>query len=399
MVPLRRISRLVSLFFAFTLVQYDLARAVSPERLESLLDSAESLSIGDAEEQASLPGAQQDEIEPWVENEPNPQPDLPLSYSAHSEHLVYGEILADPGHVSLGQPGSLQNGGVNPLRDIYCRSVQLPWWYDSDILPNGLPVTSYGRSLKRLCAAPPAGLHQANLGGYCRHADVGLPVVDFDLRSANGDLLQDRRLRVYCRMFCSCMFGPQQSTTQPRDLIVIAGQGSNVLGFTVGATGPFMVLRGPAGSRNIVPVSRVGGVGNGQGAVRSGWNCRGEGEQGECKASGVVVTDPELSSPRCERKECVELKCSTGQGSGCRCVVTDYDVKSGLFLAAACAVVEGVRRGGKGIGGRRRGKRDFQMTGCACNGTYVSEKCCGTENGLIWEAPGLKMGEVARELW
>ncbi|KAI9725204.1 MAG: hypothetical protein M1828_003385 [Chrysothrix sp. TS-e1954] len=32
---------------------------------------------------------------------------------------------------------------------------------------------------------------------------------------------------------------------------------------------------------------------------------------------------------------------------------------------------------------------------CACNGTYVSHACCNTEEGLVWERPEMKLGELA----
>ena len=35
---------------------------------------------------------------------------------------------------------------------------------------------------------------------------------------------------------------------------------------------------------------------------------------------------------------------------------------------------------------------------CACNASYVSRGCCGSKDGLIWEPPGMKMGELRRDL-
>ena len=43
-------------------------------------------------------------------------------------------------------------------------------------------------------------------------------------------------------------------------------------------------------------------------------------------------------------------------------------------------------------------KRDEQMP-CPCNASYVSYSCCGAiENGLVWEAPEMKLGELVKEL-
>ena len=43
------------------------------------------------------------------------------------------------------------------------------------------------------------------------------------------------------------------------------------------------------------------------------------------------------------------------------------------------------------------GKRDLDATACPCNSTYVSRGCCGTVDGIIWEAPELYLGTVAED--
>ncbi|KAI9725325.1 MAG: hypothetical protein M1828_003340 [Chrysothrix sp. TS-e1954] len=42
-------------------------------------------------------------------------------------------------------------------------------------------------------------------------------------------------------------------------------------------------------------------------------------------------------------------------------------------------------------------KRDEEVP-CPCNGTYVSHACCDSRDGLVWEAPELKLGELVEEL-
>jgi hypothetical protein len=33
---------------------------------------------------------------------------------------------------------------------------------------------------------------------------------------------------------------------------------------------------------------------------------------------------------------------------------------------------------------------------CPCNTTYVSQACCDGHDGMIWEAPELKLGELRK---
>jgi hypothetical protein len=70
----------------------------------------------------------------------------------------------------------------------------------------------------------------------------------------------------------------------------------------------------------------------------------------------------------------------------------------------------------KNLGGKRMKRGDFVEGGemeemeklpleqdqerqphlCACNATYVSVSCCWSDDGYVWELPGLKIGEMKR---
>ncbi|KAI9889199.1 MAG: hypothetical protein M1814_005715 [Vezdaea aestivalis] len=38
-----------------------------------------------------------------------------------------------------------------------------------------------------------------------------------------------------------------------------------------------------------------------------------------------------------------------------------------------------------------------EVSGCACNATYVSELCCGSADGFVWELPEMKLGQLELE--
>jgi hypothetical protein len=49
---------------------------------------------------------------------------------------------------------------------------------------------------------------------------------------------------------------------------------------------------------------------------------------------------------------------------------------------------------------KRIGGRDVeelhQADWCACNATYISAGCCASANGLVWEPPEFKIGELKK---
>jgi hypothetical protein len=65
-------------------------------------------------------------------------------------------------------------------------------------------------------------------------------------------------------------------------------------------------------------------------------------------------------------------------------------VKPGGFGWPSC----GVQARRYPFGGR---KREIQEDMCPCNGTYVSRKCCNVDDGLVWEAPEFKLGEMIED--
>ena len=76
------------------------------------------------------------------------------------------------------------------------------------------------------------------------------------------------------------------------------------------------------------------------------------------------------------------------------CLKSDITNLVGVFLLSA---------GGFGTGGsvinslggkikREEQEVKWELMGCPCNTTYVSEACCSAPEGLVWEAPELKLG-------
>ncbi|KAI9892833.1 MAG: hypothetical protein M1814_000992 [Vezdaea aestivalis] len=101
--------------------------------------------------------------------------------------------------------------------------------------------------------------------------------------------------------------------------------------------------------------------------------------------------------------------CGGGSGGsrGCRCRVDrssphlseTYDPIIGRVVkytfAASCylaAANSGLGPAGA-MGGRKRGL-ELDGMACACNATYVSEGCCESEDGLVWEGGKAKLGEL-----
>ncbi|KAI9674086.1 MAG: hypothetical protein M1817_001904 [Caeruleum heppii] len=75
-------------------------------------------------------------------------------------------------------------------------------------------------------------------------------------------------------------------------------------------------------------------------------------------------------------------------GAACKCI---FDTRSGAgpwFSRGSCGI--------PALGKRQEG--ETSTFGCACNSTYVSSRCCDddVEDGLVWEAPHMKLGELRR---
>jgi hypothetical protein len=84
----------------------------------------------------------------------------------------------------------------------------------------------------------------------------------------------------------------------------------------------------------------------------------------------------------------------------------------GLFLAAqslaSSSYLPGIKLGGRGLEVDGAGMEEDDdddddgaglggdVVGCACNSTYISRACCFSQEGLIWEEPEMKIGEVRR---
>ncbi|KAI9679373.1 MAG: hypothetical protein M1817_005395 [Caeruleum heppii] len=73
--------------------------------------------------------------------------------------------------------------------------------------------------------------------------------------------------------------------------------------------------------------------------------------------------------------------CGRGVSGGCRCIVAP--ASAGIFFF-------------KGICAGSPSKRDVGAVpdACPCNGTYVSEACCGAPDGVVYEGPEKKLGEL-----
>jgi hypothetical protein len=101
----------------------------------------------------------------------------------------------------------------------------------------------------------------------------------------------------------------------------------------------------------------------------------------------LETIDPQI----CSNEECLGVESC---GPECKCAVKGT-VDPAHFdywgFVGACAAASLLWPQPK-LGGRR----DFDAEYCACNATYISGACCDSLDGLIWEAPEMKIGELRR---
>ena len=114
------------------------------------------------------------------------------------------------------------------------------------------------------------------------------------------------------------------------------------------------------------------------------------GGTGSSNALGVDTstwTSSTSSLSRCNGSCAVGSECSTtGIAEDCVCQVqsSTYEPASGViqYTAACMQSLVSIRD---------------EPVPCPCNETYVSHGCCGSFDGMIWEEPGMKLGELVPE--
>ena len=132
-------------------------------------------------------------------------------------------------------------------------------------------------------------------------------------------------------------------------------------------------------------------------------------------AEQINSTTADAHSPG---SQCSAGACSIGQacsGTNCLCQVTaaqyvpgagtsQYYAECGLRLnitspqTGPFSEIFGSSSGGSdgGLKAVKRGQSS-EAPACPCNTTYVSHSCCDAESGIVWEAPELKLGEMAKD--
>jgi hypothetical protein len=88
---------------------------------------------------------------------------------------------------------------------------------------------------------------------------------------------------------------------------------------------------------------------------------------------------------------CNSLRLSDGCGD---LVCRVWEQTPGTFddLSACFIPHSGVISTISGLGGR-----SIDQPACACNATYISHQCCEKPDGVVWEAPEAKLGELRTE--
>ena len=107
------------------------------------------------------------------------------------------------------------------------------------------------------------------------------------------------------------------------------------------------------------------------------------------------LTTSEILSPG---TECSATACSVGDacsGDNCTCQVTKAQYVPGAGSTKYYAECGSPFSSGSGSNRRLMRRHEEDLAYCPCNSTYISEKCCSAKDGLVWEAPEFKLGELA----
>lgn len=101
------------------------------------------------------------------------------------------------------------------------------------------------------------------------------------------------------------------------------------------------------------------------------------------KAAPGIDVEPSVLQDQCGNSCTTNKDCNTSGKSSCMCSAQSeqYQPGSGTVAFVAACIIS------------MSGKREESMP-CPCNGSYVSHGCCGSEDGVVWEAEEFKLGEL-----
>ncbi|KAI9854775.1 MAG: hypothetical protein M1824_006587 [Vezdaea acicularis] len=292
---------------------------------------------------------------------------------------------------------------------VTCANI-LPWWPDA--LPAPFDAVNYYSSLLELCAAEEfGGKHDANLGGVCDPADSP-PSFALIKELANPALSMRTALRVHCAVRCRCL-GKNRRKNRGKRISL----GPKVLIETAG--GGYVAILGDPKNREslqtltIVAPSERGLQTIGDGSGRRRGSCRNLGVDGSCKlrpepvaraqyiealptpTPGHRLPTPaqlDLGGERCAGSCSSFSKDCRGDGftKGCGCYMDLSKGEDHFNAVASCWVKPSDIR--KSIFGPRGMKRAAPEWACPCNSSYVSEACCLSDLGIVWEPKEMQLG-------
>ena len=111
----------------------------------------------------------------------------------------------------------------------------------------------------------------------------------------------------------------------------------------------------------------------------------------------VQVPNLEAPEPTCGGTCDTWRECAATFAGGCKCVV-DLTVNMakvaslGAVFASTCSPALSRVQTHHRPAGRLNGRDEGAQWACPCNSSYVSEECCESESGFVWEDPALKLG-------
>ncbi|KAI9676494.1 MAG: hypothetical protein M1817_000652 [Caeruleum heppii] len=360
--------------------------------------------------------------------------------------------ISEVGHRRSDALHGYQRVAMTRANNVVCEGPMPDW-----PLP-GPPVRNGFGNLQEMCAVQlSGGRAEANAGGYCHRvyavqappvnevwfSDAFTPRVDWTW----NNFLASASIRFHCRRFCRCKYPGEK--TEPNNgnavwqfilglsfiskwdgstQVARSGTGETLMQVLPpqSGAGPSAGTCGPDGKQFCPtpwPLEILGPIPRGPpGSNMSGLlvapanpadprqmfdpDDATDGSASTSNATDASASDADLTSTQgqCGASCTGVAECrSPGAGVRCTCKVPNWReaVTAGLdpvfptalCIALATQMVNPVPAP-PGLG-RREVLEDDEAMACACNATYVSHSCCGSEDGMIWEDPGLKLGRMA----
>ncbi|KAI9676056.1 MAG: hypothetical protein M1817_000799 [Caeruleum heppii] len=271
--------------------------------------------------------------------------------------------------------------------------------------------------LRSLCATQLSGGNPAaNAGGYCHRdplatggrrvwfADAFTPRLDWTFTYALGPSLA---IRSYCHSQCHCK-APKKKERHVgtkvwrfvEEFESITMEGGSMQLYRTGSSSGDSLLEILPSQTEEQPSSGTCGADGRQFCVKS-WPTAllGPVPRKPPAVRASAVPKPPAPPAQCGTTCTTQKECkSTDPNADCACIAPTFAEarKAGLdqiFPQASCLVIA-AEKFSEGLMGRDVDAQSEEPA-CVCNSTYISQGCCSSEDGMIWEDGHRKLGKLA----